>query len=88
MPTWKCPKCGSADYYDGTTQVPKHDHISNQLISVEKTVSRCRKCDTMLGEKDLIYSDEEKAAQETADTIGCIFFLLVGLGIAIWWIFF
>jgi len=99
MPTWKCPKCGCSETYQGTELQQKVTgsgggssigFIGNELgdsgiapmmgrsqrinvdsRTVEVTVRKCKKCDTLLGDKDEYFTPEEiaaiKASRQKAD---------------------
>jgi len=93
MPYWKCPKCGSAESYEGTELVTEvkgsggggtggfiglpfmedgnatpiaggSSPIKINSSTSEKTVRKCKKCDTLLGEKDRRKTQAEIEAAE------------------------
>ena len=75
--TYKCPKCGSADSYEGTTLVSaggigmaREIGDSGNFVGVsssstsECTVRKCRSCGEILGNKDYVPTASESAFRQ------------------------
>jgi hypothetical protein len=79
MPNYVCPKCGSKDHYMGTMLVSGGGAImespmegiytSHKAPDKEKAVRKCKKCDTLLGDKDKrLTANERKIARQQKQT--------------------
>jgi len=77
--TYKCPKCGSADSYEGTTLVnaggigvAREIGDSGAYVGVsgsstrERTVRKCRSCGEILGKKDYVPTASEREEARTS----------------------
>jgi len=77
--TYKCPKCGSADSYEGTTLVNAGSigvareigdsgaYVGASSSSTrERTVRKCRSCGEILGKKDYVPTASEREEARTS----------------------
>lgn len=77
---YKCPKCGSADSYEGTTLVnaggigvareigDSGAYVGASSSSThERTVRKCRNCGEMLGKKDYVPTASERDKTSKSD---------------------
>lgn len=80
--TYKCPKCGSTDSYDGTALVnaggigiareigDSGAYVGASSSSTrERTVRKCRSCGEILGKKDYVPSASEREVERQVDQI-------------------
>lgn len=94
--TYKCPKCGSADSYEGTTLVnaggigvvreigDSGAYVGASSSSTrERTVRKCRNCGEILGKKDYVPTTSEREEAQKSAHASEIVFVLVILGCAV-----
>lgn len=89
--TYKCPKCGSADSYEGTTLVSAGGigmareigdtgaYVGASSSSTrERTVRKCRNCGEILGKKDYVpTASEREEARKSAHSSDIVAVLVI-----------
>jgi len=100
--TYKCPKCGSADSYEGTTLVSaggigmaREIGDSGNFVGVsssstsECTVRKCRSCGEILGNKDYVPTASESAFRQRKKLRDHLIYQIVSwiASLAVVWLF-